>query len=100
MQRFDRFYKNFNLMRSQYSDSLKIPPLNTDSFEVIHGQSWEDAYDHPVADDGGIGNKIFINSHATGFISSDSSGHSEQVIEAINVTHQASCLDWLKCCIT
>jgi len=100
MQRFDKFYKNFNLMRSQYSDQHKIPPLNTDSFEVVNGQSWEDAYDRDVADDGGIGDKVFVNSHATGFISSGSSEHSEQVIEAINVTHQASCLDWIKCCFT
>jgi hypothetical protein len=101
IQRFDKFYKNFNLMRSQYSDQHKIPPLNSDSFEVVNGQSWEDAYDKDVADDGGVGDKVFVNSHATGFITSDSgSEHSEQVIEAINVTHQASCLDWIKCCFT
>jgi hypothetical protein len=73
-----------------------IPPLNTDSFEVIAGQTWEDAYGQSVADDGGAGNRIFVNSHATGLLPNGQEG----VIEAINVTHQASIIDWLKCCIT
>lgn len=95
IKRYDNFLKNFNLFRSQYQDLRKMPPLNTDSFDVQHDQTWEDAYNTPVCDLMGLGNRIFVNSHSTGLVTG-----SEDVIDAINVTQQATCIDWLKCCMT
>jgi len=94
IKRYDAFLRNFNLFRSQYSDAHKIPPCNTDNFEVQQGQTWEDAYATPVCDLLGLGNRVFVNGHSTGMIPA------ENVIDAINVTTVATCIDWLKCCIS
>jgi len=91
IKRFDTFYKNFNLFRSQYSDAAKIPPLSTDSFQVGAGQTWEEAYDTPVDD----GDRIFVNCHSTGYITGK-----ENVIEALDVTYAPTWVDWFKCCVT
>ncbi len=91
IKRYDAFYKNFNLFRSQYSDASKIPPLHPDSFQVEANQTWEQAYDQAVDD----GDRIFVNSFSTGFITGK-----ENVIEAIDVTYSASIFDWIKCCWT
>jgi hypothetical protein len=92
MKRYDAFYKKFNLFRSQYQDGPKIPPLNPDTFTLQNDQTWEDAYmNTPVID----GDRMFVNSHATGLVTG-----SEDVINALDVTQQATWIDWLKCCCT
>jgi len=91
VKRFDNFLKNFNIFRGQYTEAAKISPCNTDSFLVDREKSWEDAYKETDVFDG---DRIFVNNHAVGLVSD------ETVIEAVDVTRHASCLDWLKCCCT
>jgi hypothetical protein len=97
LKRFDSFMKNFNICRSQCfaQEPKDTPPCDASSFEYHQGQTWEQAYDTSVFDNGGLGDRVFVNSHAIGLVAG-----SESVFDAINITPRITLMDWLKCCLT